>query len=358
MTTRTVNIVFPDASAPAGQMFSASQQARLNRVGKTTVHVGRPDSDQAFVRRIGDATALMLGWDLPRAVMAKAKRLELIAFAGIGVGSYVDLDAATAQGITVTNTPGYADNTVAEHALALLFALARRIPSQSSALRDGRWAPTQGIELRGKQLGIIGFGGIGQRMAQLGHAIGMGVKVWTPHPERYQDATKDGTGINFSKDGKDGTGKDGTGINFSKDGTGINFAEFDDLLETSDAISVHVAHCERTHGLLDAAAFARIKPGALLINTARGAIVDEAGLLDSLDNGSLAGAGLDVFVHEPLPAGHWLATHPKVIATPHSAYDTPEATAAIYDLAIDSIEGYYAGNPRHVVSPAAAKSGK
>ena len=332
MSTRTVNIVFPDASAPAGQMFSASQQARLNRVGKTTVHVGRPDSDQAFVRRIGDATALMLGWDLPRAVMAKAKRLELIAFAGIGVGSYVDLDAATAQGITVTNTPGYADNTVAEHALALLFALARRIPSQSSALRDGRWAPTQGIELRGKQLGIIGFGGIGQRMAQLGHAIGMGVKVWTPHPERYQDATKDGTGINF--------------------------AEFDDLLETSDAISVHVAHCERTHGLLYAAAFARIKPGALLINTARGAIVDEAGLLDSLDNGSLAGAGLDVFVHEPLPAGHWLATHPKVIATPHSAYDTPEATAAIYDLAIDSIEGYYAGNPRHVVSPAAAKSGK
>ena len=311
-------IVCPDADEESLAILQGPRRARLEAIGEMRVHVGRPQNTQEYVERIEDANALLLAWDLPVEAMQAAKKLELIAFTGIGVGSYVNLAAATEQGITVTNTPGYADHTVAEHALALMLALARKIPSQSSDLKLGRWHPVSGIELQGRHLGIIGFGGIGQRMATLARGIGMTVSLWTLHPERYARVGN------------------------------IEFASLDDLLERSDVVSIHVALGDATHHLLDATRLAQMREGALLINTARGAIVDEKALLDILNRGHLAGAALDVFTQEPLSPDSPLVQHPNVIATPHSAYNTPEANETIYDLAIEAIEIPAAGaSPPH-----------
>ena len=301
--------------------MTGSRLARLEAIGETRIHTGRPSEPAEFVERIRDANALLLGWDLPTEVMQAAASLELIAFTGIGVGTYVDLDAAARQGITVTNTPGYADRTVAEHALALMMALARKIPEQDAHLKQGRWEPAAGIELAGKHLGIIGFGGIGQRMAVLGKAIGMSVSVWTRNPDRY------------------------TGF---KD---IEFTALEPLLARADVVSVHIALGEDTEGLLDAERLGRMREGALLVNTARGAVVDESALLAALESGHLGGAALDVFPQEPLPADSPLANHSRVVATPHSAYNTPEATIALYEKAIEAIESYHQGSPRYVVTP-------
>jgi D-3-phosphoglycerate dehydrogenase len=300
--------------------LSGPRLARLQAIGETRVHAGRPRDAEAFVSRIRDANALLLGWDLPVAVMQAAEKLELVAFAGIGVGTYVDVAAAARQGITVTNTPGYADRTVAEHALACTLALSRKIPTQDAGLKAGRWEPVAGMELAGKHLGIIGFGGIGQRMAALGKAIGMTVSVWTPHPERYASVHD------------------------------VVFTSLESLLERADVVSVHIALGEATHGLLDASHLARMRKGALLVNTARGAVIDETALLAALDNGHLGGAALDVFTEEPATNSP-LARHPKVVATPHSAYNTPEATVALYERAIEAIEAYHRGTPCFVVPP-------
>jgi phosphoglycerate dehydrogenase-like enzyme len=320
VVSRSVKIVYPDASPDARAALGPERLRRLQAIGETVVHVGRPADPGELLRRVRDATTVLLGWDLPPEVMREARRLELVAFLGIGVGTYVDLDAARAQGITVTNTPGYADNTVAEHALGLLLALARKIPRQDAALRAGRWSPAPGVELRGRRLGLVGFGGIGRRMAELGRALGMAVSVWTPHPERHQGHPE------------------------------VEFVPLERLLAESDVVSIHIAHTPETEGLLGAGELRRMAPHALLVNTARGAIVDESALLACLDNGGIAGAALDVFVTEPLPPGHPLVAHPNVVATPHAAYNTPEATSAIFELAVEAIEGFYAGRPCHVVT--------
>jgi D-3-phosphoglycerate dehydrogenase len=219
----------------------------------------------------------------------------------------------------VCNTPGYADRTVAEHALALLLASTRRLPRLDREVRSGGWGRIQGIELTGKRLGVIGFGGIGRRMAELGRGIGMDVVAWTRHPERYPEA-------------------------------GVPLVPLETLLETSQAVSIHVALGPDTEGLIDAAALARLPPGAILVNTARGAVVDEPALVAALASGRLGGAGLDVFATEPLPPDHPLATLDRVVLSPHAAYATPEASAEIMELAVGNIERYVAGDPRHVVA--------
>ena len=149
-----VRIVYPDANPHIGEQMTGARLERLRQVGQFTAHVGQPASDQQFIARIGDADALMLGWGLPAEIMNAAPNLELIAFVGIGAGNFVDLEAAVARGITVCNTPGYADDTVAEHALAMMLATARHLLRLDRDLRDGRWNQSlSGVEMRGKQMG-------------------------------------------------------------------------------------------------------------------------------------------------------------------------------------------------------------
>ena len=220
-------IVYPDAGEHLDEELSEASKQRLDALGGLEVHYGRPESDEAYVRRIGDAQAILLGWDLPAEVMLAAPALELVVFTGIGAARFVDLPRAAAkQGITVCNCPGYSDNTVAEHALALLFAAARHVLRLDADLRAGSWNQSLvGMELKGRKVGIVGFGGIGRRFAALAKAIGMEVMVWTrnPDPERARAA-------------------------------GVEFVSLECLLAECDVISLHVAGTPETEGLIDAAA--------------------------------------------------------------------------------------------------------
>ncbi len=315
-------IVYPDAGEHFDEELSEASRRKLDALGGLVVHYGRPESDEAYLRRIGDARAILLGWDLPAGVMLAAPALELVVFTGIGAARFVDLPRAAAKGITVCNCPGYSDHTVAEHALALLFAAARQVPRLDADLRAGRWnQSSMGMGLEGRLLGVVGFGGIGQRFAALAKAIGMRVMAWTrsPDPARARAA-------------------------------GVEFAALDRLLAECDAISLHVAGTPETEGLIDAAAIARMKPGAVLVNTARGELVDEDALIDALRSGRLRAAGIDVYREEPLPASHPFLALDNVVLTPHVGYNTPEATIALHDIAVEGLVRYFSGEPVNVVA--------
>jgi D-3-phosphoglycerate dehydrogenase len=254
--------------------------------------------------------------------MNAAPNLELVAFVGIGAGNFVDVDAAVDRGITVCNTPGYADNTVAEHALAMMLATARNLHRLDRDLREGRWNQSiPGLELRGKTLGLVGFGGIGARFAALARGLGMTVRAWTrnPSPRRAREH-------------------------------GIEFVELDTILRDSDVLSLHAALTPETEGLLDSRALAKTRPGVIIINTARGELIEESALLSALRSGHVAAAGLDVYHQEPLPSRHPLFAFDNVLLTPHVAFNTPEATQALLDISIDNIVHYYRGEPINVVA--------
>ena len=315
-------VVYPDAGENLHEELSEASTARLDALGGLAVHYGRPESHEAYLRRIGAARAILLGWDLPADVMLAAPALELVVFTGIGAARFVDLPRAAEKGITVCNCPGYSDNTVAEHALALLLAAARHVPRLDADLRAGRWnQSSMGTELTGRTLGIVGFGGIGRRFAELAGAIGMRVMVWTrnPDPDRARAA-------------------------------GVEFVPLERLLEESDAISLHVAGTPDTEGMIDAAAIARLKPGALFVNTARGELVEEEALVEALSAGRIRAAGIDVYREEPLPASHPLLGLDNVVLSPHVAYNTPEAAITLHDIAVECLERYFAGDPINVVA--------
>ena len=315
-------IVYPDASQEIVDLMTGVRLERVREAGQFTAHIGRPESDRQFIARIGDANALMLGWALPVDVMMAAPKLELVAFVGIGAGNFVDIDAAVERGITVCNTPGYADNTVAEHALALMLATARHLHRLDRDLREGRWNQSSpGLELRGKTLGLVGFGGIGARFAALARGLGMTVRAWTrnPNPQRAREY-------------------------------GIEFVTLDAILRDSDVLSLHAALTPETEGLLDSRALAKTKAGVIIINTARGEIIEENALLSALRSGHIAAAGLDVYHQEPLPSDHPLLAIDNVLLTPHVAFNTPSATRALLDISIDNIVHYYRGKPINVVA--------
>ena len=317
-----MRIVYPDANEPIAELMTGDRLARIREAGEFAIHVGQPQNDGQFIERIADADALMLGWGLPADVMRAAPSLELIAFVGIGAANFVDLDAAVKQGIMVCNTPGYADNTVAEHALAMMLALARHLGRLDRDLRAGRWnQAVPGMELRGKRLGLVGFGGIGARFADLARAVGMTVRAWTrnPSPERAHRH-------------------------------GVEFVALDTILRESDVISVHAALAPETRHLIDAKSLDRVKPGVIIINTARGEIIEEDALLCALRSGRVAGAALDVFHEEPVPSDHPILALDNVLVTPHVAYNTPEATHALLDISIDNIVSYSRGSPVNVVA--------
>src|ERR1700736_3316783 len=229
-----------------------------------------PGSEAALIERIRDADAVINIRSSSRftdKVFEHCPRLRLVSLWGTGTDN-VDLAAAAKHGVTITNTPGVSAFSVAEHCLGLMLAAARAIPAQDAAVRDGAWPRGQGIELRRKTLGIVGLGAIGRRFAELGRGIGMRVVAWTMHPNPS---------------------------------LGIELLEFDELLRSSDVVSIHLRLSPQTVGLIGAREFALMKPTALLVNTARGAIADEAALGEALSTKQIAAAGLDVFTAEPLP---------------------------------------------------------
>ncbi len=318
----TPRIVFPDADESTAALLVGARLERLEALGDFSLHIGAPGSPDAFVDAVGDAEAVMLGWSLPDAVLERAPNLKVIAFTGIGASNNINLGKAAQRGITVTNTPGYGDDTVAEHTMGLMLSCARHITTLDRDTRAGGWNKNRpGFDLKGKTLGLIGLGGIGARTAELANAFGMRVIAWTHNPTPQRAAC-----------------------------AGVTFAALDEVLSRADVVSLHLALNEETHNMIDAARLARLKPSAIFVNTARGEIVDEAALIDALVNKRIAGAALDVFHEEPLPADHVFRSLDNVVITPHTGFNTPEANTAIIDIAIDSLAAYYNGAPINVVA--------
>ncbi|MGX1474794.1 UNVERIFIED_CONTAM: phosphoglycerate dehydrogenase-like enzyme [Streptomyces canus] len=252
----------------------------------------------------------------PGSLITRLPRLKLIVASGMR-NTVIDYAAAEAHGVTVCGTASSSTPPV-ELTWALLLGLARGIVEESGALRDnGPWQQTVGADLHGRRLGLLGLGKIGSRVARVGLAFGMQVSAWS------QNLTKE-----------------------RADEAGVDLApSLDDLLATSDFVSVHLALGDRTRGLLGPAELALLKPTAYLINTSRDAIVDQDALLAALHEGRIAGAGVDVFDTEPLPADHPIRTAPRLLATPHLGYVSRANYATYYGQAIEDIRAFLSGSP-------------
>jgi D-3-phosphoglycerate dehydrogenase len=241
---------------------------------------------------------------LPTDLVAQCKALRHVVFLGTGAASYMDVAALKDLGVTVHTIKGYGDTAVAEHTIALMWSAARDVAHMDRAVRGGTWQPLEGVQLTGKTLGIIGLGGIGREVARIAAGMGMNVIGWTRTP------LKDSP---------------------------VPLVDIDTLLATADVLSLHLVLNDDTRNFLDAARLRRIKPGAILVNTARGALVDEAGLLQALENGTLRHAALDVFHAEPLRSDHPLARRDDVTLSAHAAFRTPEASMTLLRRAIDIV---------------------
>jgi phosphoglycerate dehydrogenase-like enzyme len=289
---------------------------------------GRPGDVAEWSERLRGCDGLLLLWGLPGGVLAANRHVRVVSFAGSGAGSYVDLAEASLLGVTVCNVPRYGENAIAEHALALALAVARRIPHGDSLVRSGAWRPGQyaGLELRGRQLGVVGAGPIGSRMVELGRALDMRPVAWTrsPTPERGR-------------------------------ALGADFVALDELFRTSDVVSLHLAHAPDTEGIVDRRLLSMLQPHAVLVNTARGRLVDNAALVDLLEAGAFHGAGVDVFEHEPLPLGDPLLSCDRVVLTPHVGFNTQASAAELVRIAIENLVGFAAGEPQNVVTTASTE---
>lgn len=271
----------------------------------------------------GVATTVMCRFD--RDLLANAPRLKAIAQCGIGL-DHIDVPFATRQGIAVANTPGVQDSSVAEMAMALVLALARNLAFNDAFVRGGEWQKRQAPlarNLAGARIGLIGLGGIGRAAARMASAFAMEVVYTKPS----RDAAVEAAGV----------------------ATYLPLAE---LLRTSDFVSLHLPLNDATRGLIGRDQLALMKQGSFLVNTARGAIVDEDALVEALRSGHLAGAGLDVMVHEPLPPDHPLASLPNVLLQPHAGGATTATRRAMEERTVANLEALFSGlRPESLVNP-------
>ncbi|SNB72196.1 D-3-phosphoglycerate dehydrogenase [Arboricoccus pini] len=277
--------------------------------------VGRDGDPEVVLREIsdvpaGEITKICRGYDyiiddhtfLPTSALVAAETIKNVVFLGTGARSYMHVDELEAAGIKVHTIKGYGDTAVAEHAFALMWAGARGIAAMDRGMRKGGWLSVEGPQLTGKTVGLLGVGGVGTEMARLCAGVGMKVIAW--------NRTK-------------------------RDVPNVTFVELETLVAESDVLSVHLLLTDETRHFVDAAMLAKLKPGCLLVNTARGAVIDEAAMVEALKSGHLFHAALDVYETEPLPAGHPLASLENATLSPHAAFRTPEATQALVRGAID-----------------------
>jgi D-3-phosphoglycerate dehydrogenase len=242
---------------------------------------------------------------MPTDLVARCPQLKHIVFLGTGPASYMNVAEINARGIKVHIIKGYGDTAVAEQTIALMMAACRDLARMDRNVRAGTWAPREGVQLFGKTLGIIGLGGIGAEVARIAKGLGMQVIGW--NRTQRTDAN-------------------------------VPMVELDDLLQRSDVISINLTLNDETRGFLDEARIARMKPGVIFINTARGALVDEAALVEALKSGHIRHAGLDVFHNEPLKAGDPLAGLENVTLSAHAAFRTLEASMTLLRRAINIVK--------------------
>jgi D-3-phosphoglycerate dehydrogenase len=296
-----MRVVFLDASPVMASCLDAELHALAPGL---LVHEGRPD-EAAFAARAADAEALLVfQTKITDAMLARCPLLRVISVLSTGYAGWVDMGAAGRRGVRVAGVRGYADRAVAEHGLALLLACTRRIVAMDRAVRAGRWGPEALGELAGRTVAVIGLGGTGRAFAALARAVGMDVVAWNRSPVALE---------------------------------GVRLLSLDEALAAADVVSLHLAATPETRGILDARRLDLLRPGAILINTARGALVDETALVERLAEGRIAAAGLDVFAEEPLPAGHPLTRLDNVVLTAHAAWLGPEAAKRLLRRGLENL---------------------
>jgi D-3-phosphoglycerate dehydrogenase len=277
--------------------------------------INAPDLDQAeLLEAIRDAEGLLIrsGTQVTEEVLEAAEKLKVIGRAGVGVDN-VDVAAASKRGVVVVNAPGGNTITTAEHAIALLVALARHVPQATASMKSGKWEKKKfkGIELYNRTLGVVGLGNVGRIVADRARGLGMRVVAFDPFISAEVAQKQE-----------------------------VELLGFDELLERADAISVHVPRSKETLGLLGREAFEKVRPGVLLVNAARGGIVDEEALAEALESGKVGGAALDVFAEEPPPADHPLLRMDNVICTPHLGASTGQAQLNVSITAAEQVRDY------------------
>lgn len=296
---------------------------RLRARGEVRVYTTPPTGDDELIGRLGPARIVIPIRErtpLTAARLAALPELRLISMTGTGVAS-LDVAAATARGVLITNTPATSVSAVAELTFGLAIALLRNIPSIDGWIRHGRWPQHLGRELHGRTLGIVGLGVIGRSVARIGQAFGMRVLAWsrslTAEAARRLDVIP---------------------------------RSLPELMRGADIVSLHVRASAETRGLISRELIAAMKPGALLINTARASVVDEDALYAALSEGRLGGAGLDVFGEEPLPPGHRWGKLDNVVLTSHRGFTTHETLERFMGVAVDNAIAWLDGTPQHVVN--------
>jgi len=309
-----IRIVVPD-DFPRALTGTAAELA-LRELGDVTIYTERgADREAELIRRVRDAEVVVnirAHARFTAAVIESAPTLRLISVWGTGT-DHVDLAAAQRRGVTVTSTPGVNANAVAEHTMALMLSIMRRIPAMDAAMRAGQWPRGMLSQLEGKTVGVVGLGAIGTRVASLANAFGVRLLASTLDDDGGRSAA-----------------------------VGARHVPIETLLRESDVVTLHLRLSERTRGYIDGARLALMKPSAFLVNTARADLVDRTALIDALAGSRIAGAALDVFHEEPIPAGDALLALPNVVLTPHDAGMTPEVIERGLRRAVQNVEAFLA----------------
>ncbi|MBW8267906.1 D-2-hydroxyacid dehydrogenase family protein [Caldovatus aquaticus] len=282
--------------------------------------LGGPDAVAERLAPYDAILAMRERTPFPRAVVERLPNLRLLITTGMR-NRAIDVAACRERGITVCGTPS-AGNPTVDLTWGLILSLARDIPGQQQALREGRWQTRIGVGLEGRTLGCIGLGNLGSRVARVGAAFGMRVLGWS------QNLTEEAAAK-----------------------AGATRVDKETLLRESDVVTIHLVLSERTRGLIGAAELALMKPTAFLVNTSRGPIVDQEALIAALRERRIAGAGLDVFDIEPLPPGHPILSAPNTVLTPHLGYVTEQNYRTYFEAAVEDVLAYLAGRPVRVLSP-------
>ena len=316
-----VKIVVPDDFPPA--LTGSVAEAPLKKMGQVRVFTERgADQEAALIERIADAEVVVNIRAHARftdRVLAACPNLRLISIWGAGTDN-VDLAACKARRITVTNTPGVNAHALAEHTMALMLAVTRRIPAMDRDVRAGQWPRGLLTQLEGKTLGLIGLGAIGSRVAVLAKPFGLRLLASTFGPDNGRAAA-----------------------------LSAQHVPVEQLLREADIVSLHLRLSVETDGYLSRQRLALMKPTAFLINTARGGLVDKQALIDALREKRVAGAALDVFHEEPIPPGDPLLALPELVLTPHNGGMTREVIDSGVRRAVENIQLFLAGRPRDVV---------
>ena len=299
------------------------QRARLAALGNLRLHEEIPATRDELLARVAPADIVLLSEvHLDRAALQSASRLKLVSLWSAGFDT-VDIQAARELGITVCHAPGCSATKIAEHTLAVAIYFIHRLSEADRHVRHGgfRWEPFNTPELRGQTFGIVGFGRIGARVAQYANALGCRVMAHTRHPSPARAA-----------------------------GLKVEFVELETLLEQGDVISINVALTPETAGMIGPREFERMRRRPILVNTARGPILDQAALLAALRSGQIRAAALDVLQDEPPAAGEPLLALDNVLLSPRSAGASIQTFECLSELCVQNVEAYLAGKPQHVLT--------